>query len=403
MSPSSRDKHFSAYQWKLFIFLSIATFFEGYDFIALSQILPHLRDEMGLEKSDGAVMYGVINIGTIAAYLLIRRADVWGRRRVLTLTIVGYTVCTAASGFAQDPITFTVTQLLARMFLIGEYCIAMVYAAEEFPAHKRGLVIGLMQAMASLGGVVCAGLTPLMLQSELGWRLVYFAGVFPLILVAFARRNLKESSRFTAEVGERGVSRGLLHIWRTPSRKRVLQLSLIWGLTYFCTNTVIAFWKEYALTEAGLSDGQVGTAIMVAALGSMPLIFFAGHLMDKVGRRIGAVVIFSLTAAGAYFGYVLTDFWPLTGALMFGIFGVSATMTVLNTYGMELFPTEMRADAFAWANNLLGRVAYVASPMLIALFADEYGWSATVSLTAVGPVLALVLILLGCLRPKTKT
>lgn len=399
-TPASSSK-FTPYQWKLFVFLSIATFFEGYDFIALSQILPNLRAEMGLDKSDGALMYGLINIGTIVTYLLIRRADVWGRRRVLTITIVGYTVCTAISGLAQDAITFTIAQLLARMFLIGEYCIAMVYAAEEFPASKRGLVIGLMQAMVSLGGVICAGLAPLMLKSDLGWRMVYFAGVLPLVLVAYARRGLKESSRFVEEVGDQAdTNRGLMHIWKTPLRKRMLQLSLIWGLTYFCTNTVIAFWKEYATTEAGLDDGQVGTAITLAALVSMPLIFYSGKLMDQIGRRGGAVVIFSLGTAGAYFCYTLEGQWPLTVALMFGIFGVSATMTVLNTYGTELFPTDMRADAFAWANNLLGRIAYVLSPILISFFADDYGWSATVSLTAIGPLLALVFILLWL--PETK-
>ncbi len=391
---------FTPYQWKLFGFLSVATFFEGYDFIALSQILPNFRAEMGLDKSDGALMYGLINIGTIVAYVLIRRADSWGRRRVLTITIVGYTLCTAASGFAQDPYTFTVAQLLARMFLIGEYCIAMVYAAEEFPADRRGLVIGLMQAMVSLGGVVCAGLAPLMLQTDLGWRLVYFAGVLPLILVAFARRGLKESSRFVADVGTTGQSRPFTHIWRTPLRKRMLQLSLIWGLTYFCTNSVIAFWKEYAHTEAGLTDGQVGTSITLAALVSMPLIFYSGKLMDQIGRRKASVIIFSFGSLGAYFCYTLTGQWPLTFALMLGIFGVSATMTVLNAYGTELFPTDMRADAFAWANNLLGRIAYVVSPILISFFADTYGWGPTVSLTAIGPVLALALILLWL--PETK-
>lgn len=384
---------FTSYQWKLLIFLSIATFFEGYDFIALSQVLPELGKVWGLDRGDKAAMYGLINIGTIVAYLLIRRADKWGRRRVLTITIVGYTIFTGLSGFANDPYVFTIAQLLARTFLIGEYCISMVYAAEEFPPEHRGLVIGLMQAMASLGGVFCAGLAPLMLSSDLGWRMVYFAGVLPLVLVAFARRSIKESSRFVADVGSEAKDRPFLFIWSTGVGKRVVQLAIIWGLTYFCTITTLAFWKEFAMTERGFTDGQVATAITIAALVSMPLIFYSGRLLDRIGRRKGATVIYIASTLGLYFSYVLEGQWPLTGALVFGIFGVSATMTVLNAYGTELFPTELRAEAFAWANNLLGRFTYVASPFIIAAFADDYGWGPSVSLTAIGPAIALVLIL----------
>ena len=43
---------FTAYQWKLFLFLSVATFFEGYDFIALTQILPSLRQEIAKRKGE---------------------------------------------------------------------------------------------------------------------------------------------------------------------------------------------------------------------------------------------------------------------------------------------------------------------------------------------------------------
>ena len=34
---------FTAYQRRLFVLLSVANFFEGYDFLALSQILPNLK------------------------------------------------------------------------------------------------------------------------------------------------------------------------------------------------------------------------------------------------------------------------------------------------------------------------------------------------------------------------
>ena len=52
----------------------------------------------------------------------------------------------------------------------------------------------------------------------------------------------------------------------------------------------------------------------------------------------------------------------------------------------------IRSDAFAWANNLLGRIGYVASPMLVGVAAERWGWGASVRVTALAPLIAVVLI-----------
>jgi MFS transporter, putative metabolite:H+ symporter len=383
----------TAYQKKLFVFLSVATFFEGYDFIALTQLLPELRAGFALDEWAGGLMVSVINFGTVIAYLLVRHADRWGRRRVLTLTIAGYTIFTFASGLAPNVFVFAGFQLVARMFLIAEWVTSMVLAAEEFPAARRGMVIGVIQGCSSLGSIACAGLVPILLKAPWGWRTVYFVGIIPLIILAIARRGLRESHRFVEEVGRQEERRSFLYIWKTPHRKRMLQLGLIWALTYVCTHNAITFWKEFAMAERGLTDAEVGTAISIAAVGSMPLVFYSGRLIDQIGRRSGAVVIFLLGATGVVASYGLSGFWPLTMALVFGIFGASAVLPVLNAYNTELFPTKLRGDAFAWSNNILGRIGYVLSPAGVGALATSLGWGPAVQLTAIGPVLALALIL----------
>jgi putative MFS transporter len=72
---------------------------------------------------------------------------------------------------------------------------------------------------------------------------------------------------------------------------------------------------------------------------------------------------------------------------------------VLNAFTTELFPTEYRGDAFAWANNLLGRLGYVLSPFVVGFAAERVGWGPAVSATALFQLLSLVLILL--LLPET--
>jgi putative MFS transporter len=389
----------SAYQRKLFVFLSVATFFEGYDFMALSQILPQLRQSMALDQTAIGAMVTIINVGTVLAFGLVRLADRVGRKGLLTVTIVGYTLATFLTGFAPSLVVFTVVQLIARMFLIAEWATSMVYAAEEFPSDRRGMVIGVIQAFSSLGAIACAGVVPLLLRTSHGWRSVYFVGIAPLIVLMVARRGLRESSRF-AELDASAAKRPFSHIWTTPYRGRVLLLALVWGLAYLCLNNATLFWKEFAVAERGLTDADVGLAIAVAAVASMPLVFLAGKLLDVVGRKAGAAVIFLTGVVGVLGAYGLHGVLPLAGALVLAIFGANGFMPVLNAFSTELFPTELRADAFAWSNNLLGRISYVLSPLLLGWSARRIGWGPSLQLTTVGPLVGLALIL--ALFPETR-
>jgi putative MFS transporter len=132
----------------------------------------------------------------------------------------------------------------------------------------------------------------------------------------------------------------------------------------------------------------------------MPIVFFSGKLIDLVGRRPGAVVILTSTSAGVLGSYTFTSFWPLTVALTFAVVGVSAVLTVLNAFTTELFPTELRSSAFAWSNNIIGRVGYWLSPFVVGEVAKTTGWGLPLRVSAIFPLFAILLIL--WLLPETR-
>jgi putative MFS transporter len=390
------------YQRRLLVFLSVATFFEGYDFLALSQILPNLREAFHLSPTEGGVLVGVINAGTILAWFIVRLADRIGRRPVLSLTIAGYTITSLLSGLAPNIYLFAIAQLLARMFLLGEWAVAMVFAAEEYPAERRGAVIGIIQAFSSIGSIACAAVVPKLLHMHSGWRNVYFVGAIPLVIIAFARRSIQETKRFVdvkLDATSASSAPDLMRIVRGPYRRRVLQLAAIWGLTYACTNVVITFWKEFAVHERGFDDRAFGKAIALASIVAIPLVLVSGRMLDALGRRRGAIVIYVLGGAGTYLAYTARDRTVLTVGIIFAVFGASGVLPVLNAFTTELFPTSLRADAYAWANNLLGRISYVLVPPLIGAAAEHTGWGPAVALTVIPLALALVLIL--AMLPET--
>lgn len=389
------------YQNQLLFFLSVASFFEGYDFLALAQLLPNIRETFGLSMSGGGLLITVVNSGTMIAYALVRSADRWGRKRVLAITIAGYTVASFLSGLAPNVWLFALSQLAARIFLIGEWAIALVVAAEEFPAHKRGSAMGIIQASTSLGAIVCAGLVPFLVKLPTGWRTVYFVGAAPLLLLAFARRGMRETRRFEEQAKIAPQKKpGFFDILRGPYLRRVLLLATVWALTYACTQNAITFWKEFAVAERAMTDADVGRSVTIAAIGSLPLLFLSGKMLDHIGRKKSAVIIFISTSVGTAGAYLLESQLWLTIALVVAIFGTSAVLQVLNAFTAELFPTAQRADAFAWTNNLLGRVGYVLSPAVVGWAAERSSWGTAVSATAIFPLVALVIIVLKL--PETR-
>jgi putative MFS transporter len=239
----------------------------------------------------------------------------------------------------------------------------------------------------------------LLLKTPLGWRSVYIIGVLPLLLLMYARRGLKETERFANRPKDAPLDPPLLDLLRGPHRRRVLELGAVWFLSYICTQNAVTFWKEFAIGERKMTDGQVGLIMTVAALVSMPMIFFAGRMLDALGRKRGAAVIYVAMILGVLGAYTFHGVVPLLVCMTLGIFGINAVLTVLNTFMTELFPTEVRGNAAAWSNNLIGRVGYCLSPLAIGQVVDDHGWGLPLRATTVFPLLALGLIFL--LLPET--
>ncbi len=387
----SESRAFSPYQLRLLVFLSVATFFEGYDFLAITQLLPNLREYWDLPIEAPGRIVAVVNIGTVLALFVVRMADRLGRARVLTITIVGYTFFTLLSGLATNIYFFVGAQLLARIFLLAEWATSMIIAAEEFPPERRGLVLGVIQAASALGSIACAVLVPVLLETTYGWRSVYFVAALPLVLVAYARRDLKETRRFL----EAGKSReNLLDIWKTPYARRVIMVAGLWFISYAASQNAISFWKIFAMEERGFTDRDVGRAIAIASVLAVPMALLVGPVIDTLGRRRGAVIVYALSAAGLYLSFTLESQLALTGALVLGIFGATAFLPIANAYTNELFPTHLRGSAFAWSNNILGRLSYFAVPLLVGEASASAGaYGPVVALTALFPILAAIYVL----------
>src|SRR5690349_19915523 len=101
-------------QRRLLFLLAVACYTEGYDFNALMVALPHLRHTFSLSRAGADIWVAAIYLGAGPAIWLGRRADRHGRRGVLLLSVVGYTICSVVTALAPTMAVFVAMQFLAR-------------------------------------------------------------------------------------------------------------------------------------------------------------------------------------------------------------------------------------------------------------------------------------------------
>ena len=151
----------------LLLLLSSAALFEGYDRFIVSMALPNIARDLG--GSAGALGWALalIRSGAIAALFLGRAADRFGRRRMLLVTVLGYTLATAGTGLSTSLVAFVVLQMFALAFLSAELALAQVVVAEELPAGSRGFGQAMIGAAGAIGAGLVAILFPIMAESSL--------------------------------------------------------------------------------------------------------------------------------------------------------------------------------------------------------------------------------------------
>jgi len=230
-TPIEADR-MTPYLWFLFVLLSTATLFDGFDSGMLSFAAPESRRSLEIDLSEWGFVNSVIRLGVWASFLFLLMADRFGRRNLMMVTVVGFGVFSGLTAFVTDKYQFMLCQFLARLFLTAEYSLAVIMAGEEFPARHRGRAIAILTSLATVGVMLMAkGVQPYILLDDgqetnwlydLGmglvatvqeffglhqdgeqWRALYVLAVFPLAFIVVLRLAMRETRRFEAVQADR--------------------------------------------------------------------------------------------------------------------------------------------------------------------------------------------------------
>jgi MFS transporter, putative metabolite:H+ symporter len=378
----------------LLLLLSAAAFFDGYDTSVKTLALTQIRESFDLSKAGASALLAIVYIGALPAMAITRWADRVGRRRMLLVSVLGYTLFSGLTALAPDAATFATLQFCQQVFLVAEGALVWTMAAEELPAEARGFGFGILGMNISLGvgfaAILYGGVfDPL----GISWRWLYVVGVPPLLLVAVLRRRLPESRRFSAAQAASRLANRWQDILRPPYGR---WLALVVATTFLLQLSAQAatFAIDFLQTDRGIDTSTANGMLVVAGLPGIPLMVAAGGLSDRFGRRwVGCTLALASMVGGAIFFWAPGGLPVLLPALSLTLVGTMGSFPVIQTYATELFPTAMRGSASSWSATagVLGRTASLGIAAVILTLTDE-NQSVTATLLGIGPLIAVVMI-----------
>lgn len=325
-------------------------------------------------------------------------ADYIGRKRMMVIAILAYSVTTALSAFAFNWWSFAILRCLVGVAVGSEWATGSSMIAELWPDRARGKGAGLMQCGLGIGFFIASFVW--LFVAPIGphaWRYMYVVGVLPAFLTLWVRHGVSESKVWeetnvkrqaaTSRKREGGrLSTDDVHLVRFTlfdlfsdrgTRARTLVVFLM-SLTTTVGFWSISTWVPPFIGSIAVADGRnaatwASYAGMAYTIGSIAGYVALGFLADAYGRKAVTIGFFvmSLLMTPVLF------FWTRNLSALLVLAGLNAVFsngqyTWMPVWLPELYPTRIRATALAFAFNAPRFIAFL-GPLLAGTMITSFG------------------------------
>src|SRR5437868_14124078 len=165
---------------------------DAFDVMLYSIVLATLMREFNMGKATAGLLNTLTlvasAIGSLVFGLL---ADRFGRRRMLSLSILTYSMFTFACGFSTSITMLAVFRFLLGLGMGGEWNSGATLVAETWASAWRGRALGIVQSSWAIGYALAAVVAQLVL-ARASWRWVFFVGVLPALVTLWIQSGVPE-------------------------------------------------------------------------------------------------------------------------------------------------------------------------------------------------------------------
>jgi MFS family permease len=333
-------------------------------------------------------------------------SDRFGRVRTLQITIAWFAVFTFLCGFAQTYTQLFIFRALMGFGFGGEWAAAAVLIGEVIRAEHRGKAVGAMQSGWAVGWGIAALLATLfftLMPQDLAWRVLFWVGLTPALLVFFVRRFVDEPEVFKAtqsNLATAGTKANFLEIFSPQMIRTTILTSLLsmgaQGGYYAITTWLPTFLR----TERKLTVMGTGGYIAVIIIGSLIGYWVSAWLNDRIGRRANFILfaVCSVITVLAYTQLPITDAMMLFLGFPLGFFA-SGIFSGMGPFMTELFPTRMRGSGQGFSYNF-GRGIAALNPLFVGMLSASLPLGQSIGIFAV--IAYGILAMAALLLPETK-
>src|SRR5262245_3202622 len=379
---------------KAFIAASLGWLLDSFDINLYALVLPALRKGLEIDQATAGSIQSMMLLSAAGGGLVFGvLADRWGRTRALMLSVLIYSIFTAASGFAMSAFQLAVFRIFLGLGMGGEWASGAALVSESYPDRHRSKALGFMQSAWAIGFMLAAVVNWLVQDvAGLGWRSVFFVGVAPALLTLWIRRDVREPEKWHAAKAappvrlQDALGGKMATVTIALALMNSCTLFAYWGFNTFMPSFLNASPVDGGI---GLSNATMSAFVFVNNIGMWFGYVTFGLISDTVGRRRTYVsylllaALFVLLYTSTKSPWMLLALGPVTSFFATGHFSGFGAVTA------ELYPTAVRATAQGFTYNV-GRIASAVAPTVAGSLAKTNGYPAALSLAAAAFLLASV-------------
>ena len=369
---------------------------DAFDFFVLTYCISAIAANfhVGVEEVSRALFW-TLCMRPIGALLFGAMAEKFGRRPTLMLNIVSFCIFEIASGFAPTLTSFLVCRALFGIAMGGEWGVGAALTFETLPEKGRGFFSGLLQEGYVTGNLLAAAVYGLVFPHLHGsgnlsnWRVMFFIGALPALLVFFIRAKVDESPAWKAKSAS---SVKPTFRWSAITNHLGLFLFLVVLMFAFTSFSHGSQDLYPTLLQKGkhFSASRVGLIAVVANFGALLGGMSFGAWSERLGRR-RAIVISSLLAIP------MIPLWAYTHQIALVALGgflmqfmVQGAWGIIPAHLNELSPAAVRATFAGLAYQLGALLSSYNGPFQAILARKYFGGS-------LQPVMAGTVVVVGLL------
>jgi MFS family permease len=339
--------------------------------------------------------------------------DRFGRAKMLTLTVLIYSVCTGLSAFSQDFTQFAVYRFITGLGVGGVFGLAVALVADTLPEQARSKALGTLQALSAAGNIT-AGLASIWVGSlaargaivaSESWKYLFWLGALPAFLCVFIAIRMREPEKWVrarAEGKVTGVKFGSYASlfgdarWRRHALAGMMLCIAgvigVWGIGFFAPELVSGV-IDRSLKETGADAATIasqktkwmGMNGIVQNVGAFCGMICFTWLAQKIGRKKSFVIASFCAIAATIFYFQCfngkSDIW-MSGVMGFCQLALFAGFAI---YLPELFPIRLRSTGVSFCYNV-GRFLAATGPFTLGVLTKHLSDKAAVAAKDLGEV-----------------